>query len=130
MLLVRSLLVILSIEAIGILLVRCILSYTENSPHCGNYLGLAFGLAMGLVSIGMFYLAYWQICLDTPNIVWLIFGLALILGFFNYMIRRRTSSDPSIQALEKPFRRLTRFEGLLGAFICLLGHNALTRHLQ
>ena len=119
MLLVRSLLVILSIEAIGILLVRCILSYTETL-HIAELLGLAFGLAIGLVSIGMFYLAYWQICLDTPNIIWLIFGLALILGFFNYMIRRRTSSDPSIQALERPSRRLSRLEGLLGAFICLL----------
>jgi hypothetical protein len=115
----KLLLGMLLIQAVGVLSVQCIFPGKDQTRMLES-MGLGFGLGIGLISMGMFYLAYWQVPLTTPNVVGLVLALLLILAVLRYVRTNRTPAQ-EIQILGKPSWRVNRLELSLGGIISLLG---------
>jgi hypothetical protein len=73
---VWTLLGLVTIMTVGLLTVE-ILAGKNSSFSLRELASLAFGAGIGVVSLGMFYLAYWNIQLSRGNVAMLAIGLVL-----------------------------------------------------
>ena len=120
MIFLRLLVALLVIGSVGMLALQCIFPRKERLRIL-EWLGLAFGLGTGLVAMGMFYLAYWGIHLNTRNVV----GLALALGFLLTLLSYALGRGPATSYLKTEVRQSSKalrpFDVWLGLIICLPG---------
>lgn len=76
------------IEAIGLLALRALVRQQRPRSRV-EAVGLAFGMGIGLISLGTFYLVYAHIRLDDLTIGVFLIGLLLGLIGLNWMVARR-----------------------------------------
>ena len=101
----------------------CVLTAGRRPPTILEVLGLAPGLGIGLIGLGTFYLAYWQIPLTGATVR--IFAGGLLLGLIALNVALRRQGASRIWQVVRPRRTqpLQPFEIVLVSLIsaaCLL----------
>jgi hypothetical protein len=120
------------IEVIGVLALAW-LTRKQTSPTIPQLLGLAFGLGIGLISLGTFYLAYWQIRLGISTIAFFLAALLLGLVALNLLVGTKTLWRKPLNKGGRGIVRLSPFEvimvSMIGAAGLLVLLDALTQPL-
>ena len=132
MTILKTLAAILIFELIGFLTLRFTAGKKSNQT-LPQLLSLAFGVGVGVLGFGMFYLAYWRIPLDELRIFALVGCLLLGLIILNLLSSRRISFGSGLRRLTHAHDFFSAGEvtllGLISLFILLVIGDALSQPL-
>jgi hypothetical protein len=110
-------LAIIAIELIGYAVFLVL--YRRARPLAGGEaLGLAFGLGIGVVTFGMFYLSYCHVRLTPRRVTFFLTVLVTVSAFFVARSRRGGPHQSPGLAIGRRFRDCSRMDRLLLLVLC------------